>query len=802
MKTNFTFLISLFFSLTINAQIYVKHDASGNNSGTSWQDAYTNPQDAFDNAGPNDQIWIAVGIYKPQSSALSNTNTFWVNHPIEIYGGFAGTETMLAERDWINNVTTFSGDILGDDVDNDFNNFRSDNSLHVMRVESQIGIIIIDGLTISNGQTRIDEIPMSTVDYSPWRGGGIEIIAEAEIKNCIIKQCDGNAGSAFWAISTLIGSNVLVENSTFENNRSQQGAMVYLSMNDPILRRCHFENNMSTTFGGGITLGNTNALVEDCTFQSNSAPNSVGGGIFIYQNSFNLIPTPTIEIRRSEFSNNDAFAGGGLTFNNFFAGSQIIIDSCNFFQNISPENMQGGGGGILLQNFQDNFGGGIPSLNASVTNNTLSENSGDDGGGAFFYSQSDTMNLELINNEFNTNNATFGGGAINILNSNTFINATIHNNTFAENTSGFGGGAIALGNNGTGPRINYDINECIFTENQSNYCGAIWSTLYADSEGCIGKISNSSFIENFGSHCCGAVGFLDEETIIDNTTFTDNATTALEPILPGGGAAYFRFVKNAVVTNSTFTGNSSDLDGAAIMIQEGERVRLENVLMTNNVGNSTISNEDSLWMINVTMDANDFGILQKDSSYLKIQNSIFNNLDLNYQQTGTTEVITRGGNISSDNTLSTFLTGNRHFSDYNETDPLLGTDFVPEQNSLAIDNGNRYGINSTLDLAGNDRIQGQWNQIDIGAFETPFTTSLEDLELLGITVYPNPFIDNINISDVQNIDAIKLLDISGKEIQSFPIKNNLSISKHLPKGIYFLEIEIQNRSYLKKIEKQ
>lgn len=133
-------------------------------------------------------------------------------------------------------------------------------------------------------------------------------------------------------------------------------------------------------------------------------------------------------------------------------------------------------------------------------------------------------------------------------------------------------------------------------------------------------------------------------------------------------------------------------------------------------------------------------ISQVFSGNAEIQNTIFSN-DVNYSSIGNATVTSKGGNLSSDSLLSDDFIGFGAYVDYNNTDPLLDENFIPEAGSLCVDGGNPEGVIETTDLAGGDRIQG--GQIDIGAFESLFTGIVEEFEELGIDVYPNPFIDRI-----------------------------------------------------------
>ena len=84
--------------------IYVKADAGGANNGSSWTDAYTDLQDALSVTVSGDQIWVAAGTYYPTTDT-NRSATFALVNGVGIYGGFAGVETLLTERDTVVNVT-------------------------------------------------------------------------------------------------------------------------------------------------------------------------------------------------------------------------------------------------------------------------------------------------------------------------------------------------------------------------------------------------------------------------------------------------------------------------------------------------------------------------------------------------------------------------------------------------------------------------------------------------------------------------------------------------------------------------
>ena len=122
---------------------YVKADATGANNGLSWTNAYTDLQAGLAAAEWGDEIWVAQGAYKPTSGTLP-TVSFELEAGVGLYGGFAGAETELGQRNWKTNATILSGDIgtVGS---------ATDNSYHVV---TGAHLAILDGFTITGGERQ------------------------------------------------------------------------------------------------------------------------------------------------------------------------------------------------------------------------------------------------------------------------------------------------------------------------------------------------------------------------------------------------------------------------------------------------------------------------------------------------------------------------------------------------------------------------------------------------------------------------------------------------------------------------
>jgi len=147
--------------VSASSVLYAAPTPSGNADCSSWTNACT-LQTALTNATSGDQIWVRQGVHRP---GLSQTDTFTLKNGVAVYGGFAGTETSLAQRDWQTNVTVLSGDINQDDI-TDANgvvtstaNIAGVNAYHVVTGGGTNNTAVLDGFTITAGNANSPSPP-------------------------------------------------------------------------------------------------------------------------------------------------------------------------------------------------------------------------------------------------------------------------------------------------------------------------------------------------------------------------------------------------------------------------------------------------------------------------------------------------------------------------------------------------------------------------------------------------------------------------------------------------------------------
>ena len=263
--------------------LFVDLNAVGLDNGTSWADAFHSLQDALAVArasvGSVEQIWVAAGTYAPAPPGNRRLATFRLVNGVTIYGGFAGEENTVNQRDPLVNRTILSGDLAGNDV-NDVNDpSRDENSYHVVTADSVMDeTAMLDGFVITGGHAD---------DWS-WphdRGAGLyneprsgPTVVKCTFINNFARHDGGGIYNHVYAdpkvISCTFTSNTASGSLYIEGN----GGAIYNGMrSNPTIVNCVLDGN-SAELGGAIYGFNSEASIISCTATGNFA--EIAGGLY------------------------------------------------------------------------------------------------------------------------------------------------------------------------------------------------------------------------------------------------------------------------------------------------------------------------------------------------------------------------------------------------------------------------------------------------------------------------------------------------------------------------------------------
>ena len=439
----------------------VKTDGAGGVDGSDWDShalvlnaALAKPECI----GPGNEIWVKQGVYRAATDIMFRDLSISIPAGAQVYGGFAGIETLRTQRDPDSYPTIFSGDIADDDVDgnndgiiDDGNDINGSNNMHVVLLDGNTTPIttdtVLDGLVITAGQA----VPIPDPGGVPTYGGGILCQADASATS----ECSptlanlrlignrassavGGGGGAFSCIAQAGGHcGPVISNSLISGNRATSGAAINIGAAlyapgdipsfDLTLNNSRLSDNHAVSSGGAMAFVGVGAGVDGSL--------TITGSEF-----FNNLTDSSIDTDES---------GGGALIAAALYGASLTLAIGDSAFNGNQVGTYGSGGGILAwavegtinatlerlgfaENTANGDGGGLYLRSSAYTNSSQTDLSCNNAGTP---SGSASLQVSIGNVTFSSNAASNGGGVTLVNGPDCSLDATFANVTAAGNVS-------------------------------------------------------------------------------------------------------------------------------------------------------------------------------------------------------------------------------------------------------------------------------------------------------------------------------------------------------------------------------
>jgi hypothetical protein len=262
---------------------------TGTGDGSSWENATKDLAWALNTAaqvkevfGTNVEVWMAEGTYYGDSTSYS---AFTMVEGVNVYGGFAGNETELSQRDYNTHPTILDGQ----------------NNQRVLYQPADFSQRTIwDGFTMQHGYAN-------SSNYN-GNGGAAYLRQNASLLHCQLlnNNAYNQGGGAYLYSNNSISSNQPVLDSCIvrDNTAGYNGGGVYAYYSQ--VKNSTISYNTSTSGqGGGAYV--YYSIADHCIITHNSTPNSYGGGICVYSSS-----TYSPLVSNCLIAHNTAYSGGGV----------------------------------------------------------------------------------------------------------------------------------------------------------------------------------------------------------------------------------------------------------------------------------------------------------------------------------------------------------------------------------------------------------------------------------------------------------------------------------------------------------
>ncbi|MGB4775883.1 MAG: choice-of-anchor Q domain-containing protein, partial [Daejeonella sp.] len=257
--------------------LYVTEEGAGDMSGKNWKNAVNGVAAALEKAKSNldiTEVWAAKGIYYPTDNPVTGgvdnrDKTFLLRNSLILYGGFAGVENKVSQRNIGNNPTILSGN-FGNDAN------PNNNAYHVVISSGNSSTTILDGFIVEEGNANdvsnaIVTAGGANVTIPRNSAGGIFNRTSSPILRNIIFRMNKSTSSGGAMVNSISSSPTMINTVFYKNSTGAQGGAIYNTAgSSPAINNSTFNSNTAITGGGAIFNTISNSITNSILYGNSS----------------------------------------------------------------------------------------------------------------------------------------------------------------------------------------------------------------------------------------------------------------------------------------------------------------------------------------------------------------------------------------------------------------------------------------------------------------------------------------------------------------------------------------------------
>lgn len=576
----------------------------------------------------------------------------------------------------------------------------------------------------------------------------------------------GNINLGITANTTETATAVLNASTTYSSIMIKPTAAVTISgavASNPLVRIL----GSNVTIDGSSTTGGT---TRDLTFSNTSITSP---SVFFMGSATSTSPLTNVSVKNAVFLNNS-----NNTTNFVIANGTT---AAGYFNNITVQNndIKSGYNGLFILADPATVGNGN---NLLISGNTVNTNIVQNAIYISGVGGTSTVNNNVIG-IVRTSSGTSASPAASV-----GINLAAGTN----NTSIYGNMISVKNTSGTG--VNY-ASGIYLSSGATNVSTQVYNNTISEISGVL------TYINSNGIYLGGATANV---SIYSNKIYglknTNSTGTPMQGILLGTSAT----AANTIVYNNAISDVQAAGVGQALGIYaySGAGYKIYNNSVNLNTSNAETGISAAMYVLgtNITtagaldirnnIFANNKTTGSRYAVYSTALNTVFSTMNYNDYYTTGTALGFIGSNRTTLSDIQTGFGGNVNSISVSPVFISLTDLHLNTVGNSALDNKGSSLPEVTVDFAGNPR----GSTPDMGAYEfTSATLAVSDVNkgTSTLSVYPNPFVDVLRISEVKDIKSIQITDISGRNLKTLAPASEIDL-KDLNTGVYMISFQFGN----------